>query len=62
MMTSIRAPTSSFIVPCIFVLLLLYVRPTHAFGAGNIASTSKIEGQNWRHGYDSFLNFQICSI
>ncbi|KAL3472410.1 heterokaryon incompatibility protein Het-C-domain-containing protein [Aspergillus californicus] len=22
----------------------------HAFGAGNIASISKIEGQNWRHG------------
>jgi hypothetical protein len=26
------------------------VTPSHAFGAGNIASISKIEGHNWRHG------------
>lgn len=32
------------------LLFLLFTRPTHAFGAGNIASMSKIEGQNWRHG------------
>lgn len=32
------------------VALLFFARPTHAFGAGNIASLSKIEGQNWRHG------------
>ncbi|CCU81419.1 NIMA-interacting protein TinC [Blumeria hordei DH14] len=31
-----------------FVLLL--ARPIHAFGAGNIASVSTIEGSNWRHG------------
>ncbi|KAI0023793.1 Het-C-domain-containing protein [Xylariomycetidae sp. FL0641] len=31
-------------------LLLLFARPAHAFGAGNIASISKVEGQNWRHG------------
>lgn len=49
-MAGIRAPSSSLILPCVFVLLLLYVRPAHAFGAGNIGSTSKIEGQNWRHG------------
>ncbi|KAK2759163.1 hypothetical protein FQN54_003263 [Arachnomyces sp. PD_36] len=32
--------------------LLLVFLPTqvHAFGAGNIASISKIEGKNWRHG------------
>lgn len=30
--------------------LLFFARPTHAFGSGNIASLSKIEGQNWRHG------------
>lgn len=30
--------------------ILLLAKPTHAFGAGNIGSTSKIEGQNWRHG------------
>ncbi|EEH48176.2 uncharacterized protein PADG_04260 [Paracoccidioides brasiliensis Pb18] len=32
------------------LLFLLLARPSHAFGAGNIASMSKIEGQNWRHG------------
>lgn len=31
-------------------ILLLLARPAHAFGAGNIASISKIEGLNWRHG------------
>ena len=32
--------------------LVLIVLPSfcHAFGAGNIASTARIEGQNWRHG------------
>ncbi len=34
----------------VFALLLLYAAPTAAFGAGNIASISKIEGHNWRHG------------
>ena len=33
-----------------FVSILLLVKPAAAFGAGNIASTSKVEGQNWRHG------------
>ncbi|KAI5203843.1 heterokaryon incompatibility Het-C [Aureobasidium subglaciale] len=32
------------------VAILLFATPTHAFGAGNIASISKIEGKNWRHG------------
>lgn len=27
-------------------LLFLFAKPTHAFGAGNIASISKVEGQN----------------
>lgn len=31
-------------------LIVLFAHPAHAFGAGNIASLSKIEGQNWRHG------------
>jgi hypothetical protein len=30
--------------------LLLLARPAAAFGAGNIASISKVEGVNWRHG------------
>ncbi|KAK4188491.1 ATP-dependent RNA helicase DDX42 [Podospora australis] len=33
-----------------FVVLFWFVRPTLAFGAGNIAGISSIEGQNWRHG------------
>ncbi|KAL2270036.1 hypothetical protein VTJ83DRAFT_2220 [Remersonia thermophila] len=33
-----------------FLLLFLFARPALAFGAGNIAGISKIEGQNWRHG------------
>ncbi|KAI0171659.1 heterokaryon incompatibility protein Het-C-domain-containing protein [Pestalotiopsis sp. NC0098] len=32
------------------VVLVVYARPALAFGAGNIASISKVEGQNWRHG------------
>ena len=38
-----------FFLGCL-VLLLALATPTHAFGAGNIASIAKIEGQNWRHG------------
>jgi Heterokaryon incompatibility protein Het-C len=37
------------ILLCALAVLLL-AKPAHAFGAGNIGSTSKIEGQNWRHG------------
>jgi hypothetical protein len=36
-------------LPCL-VLLVFWARPTAAFGAGNIASISAIEGINWRHG------------
>ncbi|KAL8961472.1 MAG: hypothetical protein Q9193_001980, partial [Seirophora villosa] len=32
------------------ILLLVQASPAAAFGAGNIASISKIEGHNWRHG------------
>ncbi|TWU71588.1 hypothetical protein ED733_002230 [Metarhizium rileyi] len=32
------------------IVLVALVTPAAAFGAGNIASTSKVEGQNWRHG------------
>ncbi|RHZ66965.1 hypothetical protein CDV55_107753 [Aspergillus turcosus] len=33
------------------ILLLLFLSgKAHAFGAGNIASISQVEGQNWRHG------------
>lgn len=42
-------PSPLFLLSCL-VLLVFLARPSHAFGAGNIASTAKIEGQNWRHG------------
>lgn len=32
------------------VAILVLLPQTEAFGAGNIASISKIEGKNWRHG------------
>ncbi|EAS34949.3 HET-C domain-containing protein HetC [Coccidioides immitis RS] len=34
----------------IAVILVLLPSQVNAFGAGNIASISKIEGKNWRHG------------
>jgi len=39
----------SLILICLIALVLLPA-PTAAFGAGNIASISNIEGHNWRHG------------
>jgi hypothetical protein len=41
--------SASVWLPCL-VLLVLWARPTAAFGAGNIASNSAVEGQRWRHG------------
>ncbi|KIX07320.1 uncharacterized protein Z518_01973 [Rhinocladiella mackenziei CBS 650.93] len=42
--------SSSQIILLCAVSIVLLARPAQAFGAGNIGSTSKIEGQNWRHG------------
>lgn len=55
-------PSSSIWLPCL-ILLVLWARPAAAFGAGNIASLSKIEGQNWRHGdiEDTLLTLLISS-
>jgi hypothetical protein len=52
----------SLLLPCL-VLLIFWAGPTHAFGAGNIASLAKIEGQNWRHGdiEDTLLNLLMSS-
>jgi hypothetical protein len=33
------------------VVLFLFAGHVHAFGAGNIASISKVEGQNCKHTY-----------
>lgn len=41
--------TTHFTLLCVIGIILL-ARPAHAFGAGNIASISKVEGENWRHG------------
>lgn len=39
------------VIPILLLcLLVLLVQPAHAFGAGNIASISSIEGVNYRHG------------
>jgi Heterokaryon incompatibility protein Het-C len=47
-------PSSSFVVLTgLVILLIFYAQPVQAFGAGNIASLAKIEGQNWRHGFVS---------
>ncbi|KAL8837955.1 MAG: hypothetical protein Q9170_002327 [Blastenia crenularia] len=49
-MPRIRAFGPSDLVLALLVLLFLQASPAAAFGAGNIASISKIEGHNWRHG------------
>lgn len=43
------SPSYSLFLSGAIVLAFLSV-PTLAFGAGNIASVARIEGQNWRHG------------
>ncbi|KAL9067895.1 MAG: hypothetical protein Q9157_006674 [Trypethelium eluteriae] len=35
---------------CLLLFVLIFASPVTAFGAGNIASISRVEGQNWRHG------------
>jgi hypothetical protein len=61
-MPSSNLQFSSLLLPCL-ILLIFWARPTAAFGAGNIASMAKIEGQNWRHGdiEDTLLNLLISS-
>lgn len=55
-------------LPVTFVSLLLLLlslsSPCHGFGAGNIASFSKVEGQNWRHGdiEDTLLGIRLAKI
>ena len=46
-------------------LILIYAAlPAHAFGAGNIASISTVEGQNWRHGdiEDALLSISMAAV
>jgi hypothetical protein len=44
------ALSSSQIIFLCAIGIVLLAKPAHAFGAGNIGSTSKVEGENWRHG------------
>jgi hypothetical protein len=41
---------TKYILLVAIALLVLLPGKAAAFGAGNIASISKIEGHNWRHG------------
>ncbi|KAH0542732.1 hypothetical protein FGG08_002871 [Glutinoglossum americanum] len=40
----------AILILSVTLVLVLLPSPAAAFGAGNIASISKIEGHNWRHG------------
>ncbi|CAO1605666.1 hypothetical protein XANCAGTX0491_009172 [Xanthoria calcicola] len=53
-------PSLTFVLSCA-LLVAVFSSPAAAFGAGNIASIAKIEGQNWRHGdiEDTLLNILI---
>ncbi|KAF9882932.1 hypothetical protein FE257_004867 [Aspergillus nanangensis] len=48
MASSISLGWNSLLILALFLVLL--PSPAHAFGAGNIASISTVEGKNWRHG------------
>ncbi|KAF2868687.1 NIMA-interacting protein tinc [Massariosphaeria phaeospora] len=52
----------SLLLPCL-ILLVFWARPAQAFGAGNIASSAKIEGIKWRHGdiEDTLLTLLMSS-
>ncbi|KAI1366039.1 NIMA-interacting protein tinc [Xylaria arbuscula] len=45
-------------------ILFVFARPALAFGAGNIAGISKVEGQNWRHGdiEDTLLTILMARV
>ena len=45
-------------------IILATSSQVHAFGAGNIASLSRIEGQNWRHGdiEDALLTLFLARV
>jgi hypothetical protein len=44
------ALSSQHVLLIAIAILVLLPAGADAFGAGNIASISKIEGKNWRHG------------
>ncbi|KAF2761801.1 Het-C-domain-containing protein [Pseudovirgaria hyperparasitica] len=44
------ALSNTHLLLLVITILVLLPAPAAAFGAGNIASLSKVEGHNWRHG------------
>jgi hypothetical protein len=44
------AGSAKYLLLVAIAILVLLPANADAFGAGNIASISKIEGKNWRHG------------
>lgn len=55
--------SQSLFLICLLALVLL-ASPAHAFGAGNIGSTARIEGENFRHGdiEDTLLTLLLARI
>ncbi|CAZ81245.1 unnamed protein product [Tuber melanosporum] len=55
--------SSPMLLPLCLVLIYAAL-PAHAFGAGNIASVSTVEGQNWRHGdiEDALLSISMAAV
>ena len=53
------AGSTQYLLLVAIALLVLLPSGADAFGAGNIASISKIEGKNWRHGetYPAFVSW-----
>ncbi|KAL8769460.1 MAG: hypothetical protein Q9209_004521 [Squamulea sp. 1 TL-2023] len=49
-MAFLKSSGFSGLAVALTLLLFIQASPAAAFGAGNIASISKIEGRNWRHG------------
>lgn len=46
------------------LILVAFSGQAYAFGAGNIASLSRLEGQNWRHGdiEDTLLTLLMARV
>ncbi|KAK5085167.1 hypothetical protein LTS08_003374 [Lithohypha guttulata] len=56
------ALSSRYALLILLIALVLFSTHAHAFGAGNIASISNIEGKNWRHGDIEDLLKQVTCI
>lgn len=55
------AGSAKYLLLVAIALLVLLPGKADAFGAGNIASISKIEGKNWRHGdIEDMLELVAC--